>query len=1270
MSSLTKNNHYNHLTIDNSFVKNLFLDYEPGTLLYLDSNKKVNVLESPNDSNQYILTIQNNNLSWILNSSTRVISGNVFNSYLENLEGKVIDLKTNEVIYRFFSKEGGKYNIYLDNVPELFEIKFSAGGNFNNSNISTNIEFSSIGNNENFINNHQTINTNILTTLLTQEIKNELFVRSRNQDTIENIISKNKSNIISEKKTYFSRKMNILIDNIEKDYLNQNSSDIDLMILSNKITQIINILYEKYNIVSISSINKIIDSLNSKEFNLNDSDYIKSILLELNLVPESDKNNLSLFISNINNQITNLDINHNFNELFLNLKNQITNICSVNFSNDIKINNILDDNIVMNENIDQDENNEQDENSEQNDNGEQDENSDQNENSDQDENSDQNENMLNYEDIFKIDINYDNDYLFIGTDNVPEYTSKFRNNILDNWSFEEIPSHNNNNKINKLNYGWKDSENNIIGDLINIPLKPIQASTKIINQDWSETYWGKGDEGWSEITSGYKNDIDLPLGKIGITTNGIFIYSRYSNSENDDTIIGINSEINDSLGGHPDMQNIYHYRRFPLFDYGEDMDDHKIISILNEDLKKNNISGHSKIIGYAFDGYPIYGPIGFDPYDDSDINNKKIKLMQSKYKPDSKNNFKYHPYNEGDLDICNGIFGPTPEHPNGIYHYHTTIEGFFNGNYWQVKKHIPKNKFISASENADKNESIILPQYPYIIGKFKGIPYLENFYNQVINEKTDSLLIKNSNLLKSNPIDIIFKNNRYFIIYKECVEMIYLNNSKIIINLNIDNFENMGLMGMAFHSNFNINRKVYLYYREESKNNLALYRYILSEFKLDPDYNLINNYKKNVYFIDIFKDINLDKILFFNDFIYLSVGDGGLDKDDIQQPDNVYGKILRFNPDYKLISSSIIINIELIENNFIIENDHNEKNKDIILETNREYILNLTNFNNNQIIIDLIDESVDIEFNNTQIKIYFKKESLLLFKLKNSNIFFNIKSLMPNGINLTPTNRLIEFIYDGKTKILFNNKEIESNLQLTKGETFIIKSNKDIIITDDINSNISLINNNELKIEIDMPNILYIKIEDQVDMIYLKFPIIIPDDNLNIYCNSSNINHKQEIFAWGFNNITSFFIDSKYNIFVNDNNINYYNQIILINPNDQLFYPNYGWNKLCYDKIIDKDNQIQVEKPIYVFENFDIKNGFYLDSGKFIDKYIFLSNNQLYYLQKEIHGFTDSEIVWRKGKINIEELNMWNINNIHYKNNSEIMISVYNDYETKILILS
>jgi hypothetical protein len=52
-------------------------------------------------------------------------------------------------------------------------------------------------------------------------------------------------------------------------------------------------------------------------------------------------------------------------------------------------------------------------------------------------------------------------------------------------------------------------------------------------------------------------------------------------------------------------------------------------------------NGPSHIIGYAFDGFPVYG--------DRDINGQPIK-------PET-------------LDECNGIESPTPEFPGGIYHY-------------------------------------------------------------------------------------------------------------------------------------------------------------------------------------------------------------------------------------------------------------------------------------------------------------------------------------------------------------------------------------------------------------------------------------------------------------------------------------------------------------------------------------------------------------------------------------------------------------------------
>jgi len=86
-----------------------------------------------------------------------------------------------------------------------------------------------------------------------------------------------------------------------------------------------------------------------------------------------------------------------------------------------------------------------------------------------------------------------------------------------------------------------------------------------------------------------------------------------------------------------------------------------------------NISKHSKIVGFAFDGYPIYGFIGWD--EDGDV-----KEMTSSYKlkdgANGYNGIEDYEYvtGLGDLDSCNGHFGVTPEFPNGTYHYHTTWE--------------------------------------------------------------------------------------------------------------------------------------------------------------------------------------------------------------------------------------------------------------------------------------------------------------------------------------------------------------------------------------------------------------------------------------------------------------------------------------------------------------------------------------------------------------------------------------------------------------------
>ena len=111
----------------------------------------------------------------------------------------------------------------------------------------------------------------------------------------------------------------------------------------------------------------------------------------------------------------------------------------------------------------------------------------------------------------------------------------------------------------------------------------------------------------------------ISFGAIGVTKNGVVIYNA-ADARGEDAVA---REILDIFGGHPAMED-YHYHFIP-----ERLDD----QFLND--------GHSGIVGYINDGFPINGYRGEEGVEMS---------------------------NE-DLDICHG-------HTHGElgYHYHSTIE--------------------------------------------------------------------------------------------------------------------------------------------------------------------------------------------------------------------------------------------------------------------------------------------------------------------------------------------------------------------------------------------------------------------------------------------------------------------------------------------------------------------------------------------------------------------------------------------------------------------
>ena len=169
-----------------------------------------------------------------------------------------------------------------------------------------------------------------------------------------------------------------------------------------------------------------------------------------------------------------------------------------------------------------------------------------------------------------------------------------------------------------------------------------------------------------------------------------------------------------------------------------------------------NPTRHSPIIGWSFDGHPIYGPYAYTDRENKNPYNE-LKQMISSYRiranrdtlvgDDLANTDKMGTYIEdyeyieglGDLDQYNGRFCVTPEYPLGVYAYFCTLDGS-TGN----------------------------PKFPYFVGpnfyseandiNWKGNGLQRNFTEDAVRYKrpyvaTDTALVRRKN--KGNPIEYI-----------------------------------------------------------------------------------------------------------------------------------------------------------------------------------------------------------------------------------------------------------------------------------------------------------------------------------------------------------------------------------------------------------------------------------------------------------------------------------------------------------------------------------
>ena len=225
------------------------------------------------------------------------------------------------------------------------------------------------------------------------------------------------------------------------------------------------------------------------------------------------------------------------------------------------------------------------------------------------------------------------------------------------------------------------------------------------------------------------NETSTPMGQNGVFINGVAFYNyadgvSYSQSTGADAggplggsgdgIWNRNAVLAEQEGfdcskGHPSpiggpgggggggtIDGFYHHHQNPTaFDLGT-LELSDICDLYAADgLYTIDPNQHSPLIGFAFDGYPVYGAYGYDNTDGTG----RIVRIESSYQVTTtttrangpavsatypvgwyKEDFTYVA-GSGHLDDHNGRFCVTPEYPNGTYCYFATVDSDWNSAY-------------------------------------------------------------------------------------------------------------------------------------------------------------------------------------------------------------------------------------------------------------------------------------------------------------------------------------------------------------------------------------------------------------------------------------------------------------------------------------------------------------------------------------------------------------------------------------------------------------
>jgi len=231
------------------------------------------------------------------------------------------------------------------------------------------------------------------------------------------------------------------------------------------------------------------------------------------------------------------------------------------------------------------------------------------------------------------------------------------------------------------------------------------------------------------------------------------VQKNYNNIDDSDVFIAKPTQLSRGL----QCSHAYAPRTLRKMVYQNDAEGNALygdrdLTLLNGQTEENK-TRHSPIIGWAYDGLPIYGPYGYEK-----STGGNITQIRSGYSIDLKANrpptsifpqeffledFTWNTNtDEKYLDANNGRFGITPEYPKGTYAYFATFDT------------------TPLSESGDPFNGFKKPAFPYLIGdKYWAQP---NQFNNLSKNNQDEIDLNDTKWVRNTePYELLQDDSSY-----------------------------------------------------------------------------------------------------------------------------------------------------------------------------------------------------------------------------------------------------------------------------------------------------------------------------------------------------------------------------------------------------------------------------------------------------------------------------------------------------------------------------